>query len=635
MQTRNLVVGTAGHVDHGKTALVKALTGTDTDVLSEERRRGITIEPGYAFLDLPSHQTLDFVDVPGHEKLVRNMLRGITGVDIALLVVAADDGPMPQTVEHLAILDLLEVRTGLVVLTKTDIVDADLLELAESETREIVRKTCLRDAPIVRFSARTNVGRELIIEALEACAATASPRERDRPFRLPVDRTISVTGHGTVATGTVASGALCEGQKCQVYPGALVFKARRLQVHRQAAASVSAGDRAGVNLAGAELPEIARGSVLAEPGSLQPTHLVNARFHHLPGRRDPVSSRRRVRFFTGTTEVMGRIVLMERDGVAPGEDALVQFRLEEKVAPLVFDKYVVRSLSPAETIGGGIVLDVSPRKYRKYDAETIAELRVIETGNERDLMAVQSKRLGMKLATVSELSQLTGLTRTRAREVAKELATMGVLVSRGGGFVNSQCLEQLRSDVLYHMDLCYRDRPRWTVPKEELRRKVYPGLDPDLYNWVLQDLQSQGRLWVSQIAVGLVTEERHLNGRQHRLCQDMIRRFSAMGWQPLRPVQLYEILDRHKRSEIDEIMKFLKDQGRVVELPDGSWVDAQSFEKAEVMIAAIEESFSLANARDLLGVGRRATQNILEYLDLRGVTRRVGDERVSVTQGCA
>jgi len=378
---KQIILGTAGHIDHGKTSLIKALTGIETDRLKEEKQRGITIELGFAHFNLPGGQALGIVDVPGHEKFVKNMVAGATGIDIVALVIAADEGVMPQTKEHLEICQLLKIQHGLVVLTKIDMVESDWLELVKEDVSEYLSETFLSEAPMVEVSSVTGQGMEDLTDVLDKLAQEVPEKEVGHIFRVPVDRVFTMKGFGTVITGTGISGKIRVGDEITIYPQGVSTRIRGLQVHNKEENDVSAGLRTAVNLQGIEKAVIRRGDVLATKDSLRPTYMVDVDLDLLSSAPRKLKNRARVRFHSGTSEIMARVVLLERDEMKPGESCFAQIRLDEPTAVLRGDRYVLRSYSPVRAIGGGEVLNALPgRKKKRFSDAVLAEMKSLQSG---------------------------------------------------------------------------------------------------------------------------------------------------------------------------------------------------------------------------------------------------------------
>src|SRR5262245_33336662 len=429
MAPRHVVVGTAGHIDHGKTSLVKALTGTDTDRLPEEKARGITIDLGFAFLEEPDGLTIEIVDVPGHERFVRNMLAGAGGIDLALLVIAADEGVMPQTREHLAICSLLRIKAGLVALTKTDMVEADWLELVRDDVARLLEPTFLAGCPILPVSAKTGEGIPELRAALADLARRVPTKGTDHTARLPIDRVFTVRGFGTVVTGTLSAGRLAVEDRVEIYPRSLPSKVRGLQVHGHPVPTAEAGQRTAVNLQGIERAALERGDVLAPAGSLLPSLLVDATVELLEDAPRPLKTRDRVRFHVGTQEVMARVLLVGEPALEPGGRAYARFRLEGLVVALPGDRYVIRSYSPVVTIGGGTLLEVTPPRFKRKAPALQAHLALLETGSPADVVEEHLKQSGAAGARIADLRARTPFGLERLRELLDGLAQSSAVVA--------------------------------------------------------------------------------------------------------------------------------------------------------------------------------------------------------------
>src|SRR5262245_799287 len=417
MDPRHVVVGTAGHIDHGKTSLVKALTGIDTDRLPEEKARGITIDLGFAFLEEGQDLTIEIVDVPGHERFVRNMLAGVGGIDLAILVVAADEGVMPQTREHLAICSLLRIPAGLVALTKVDMVEDDWLELVTDDVSRLVRGTFLEGAPIAPVSSKTGQGLDELRAALRDLAARVPARATDQLPRLPIDRVFTIRGFGTVVTGTLVAGRLQIDDRVEVFPRGAQVKVRGLQVHGRAVEQAVAGQRTAVNLQSLERAAIDRGDVLGLAGSLVPSALVDGTLELLGDAPRPLKSRDRIRFHTGTAEVMARVLLLDRAELTPGESAFARLRLEQPVVAMPRDRFVIRSYSPIVTIGGGTLLDIDPPRVRRKAPALVAHLALLGSGSDEAVVAEHVRQSGTAGARTASLSGRVGIGPARLRAI--------------------------------------------------------------------------------------------------------------------------------------------------------------------------------------------------------------------------
>src|SRR5918994_332237 len=459
---RPFVIGTAGHVDHGKSTLAKALTGIDPDRLAEEKARAMTIDLGFAWLMLPGGQSVSVVDVPGHERFIKNMLAGVGGIDAALLVVAADEGPMPQPVEHLAILDLLGVDRGVIVLTKADAAEADWLDLVREDVRELVSTTTLADAPIVAVSAITGEGLPALLDTLEAVLASAPGTQSGNAPRLPVDRVFSVSGFGTVVTGTLSGGEIATGDELRLYPGDRRARVRGLQSHQEKVSRALPGRRTAVNLSGITTEEVRRGDVLARPGIMSPSQRLDVRLRLLPDAPVALKQNDEIDFFTGAAELPARITLLDRKRLDPGESAWVQLRFRAPIAVLKNDRFIVRRPSPSETLGSGEIVDPNPPRHRRFRPETIAALETLAAGAPDEILL---QTLEQRPIEIKELAAgAAGLSTKQVDEALAQLIAEGDVVVLGGSgrapgatdfVIASSLLESLTrqtSDVLrsYH-----------------------------------------------------------------------------------------------------------------------------------------------------------------------------------------
>jgi selenocysteine-specific elongation factor SelB len=510
----NIIVGTAGHIDHGKTALVKALTGTDTDRLPEEKQRGITIDLGFAELELGDVR-FGFVDVPGHERFVKNMLAGASGIDLVLLVVAADEGIMPQTREHFDICRLLQIKNGLTAVTKKDLVDDEMLELVRAEIAEFVSGTFLDGAPIVAVSSRTGEGIDELRAALASTASIVRPRADLHIARLPIDRSFAVKGFGSVVTGTLASGKIAEGDEVELLPVGRRLRVRGVQSHGRKVSEAGSGRRTAVNLSGIDHHEISRGMLIAQPGVLQPSQSFDAEVEVLPDSAGPLRSRQRVRVHIGTAEVLARVAVIRGAMIYPGEKGFVQLRLESPATSVLGERFIIRSYSPQETIAGGSILSPSEARFRRRDApDLLAFLSMLstaikETGETLRLLVERSGDRGMNSA---EVRSVTGWSSSTLENAAQKLKDQEALVDCDGTYVSKSNFEALENRVLTAIDRLHEaDRIAQTVSLEKLRADAFKKVRPEVEKAILNSLAARRQLTVDGDGVKLIGREAQLS----------------------------------------------------------------------------------------------------------------------------
>ena len=595
---KHVVIGTAGHVDHGKTALVRALTGVDTDRLAEEKRRGLTIELGFARLDFPDGSCAGVVDVPGHEKFIKTMLAGAGGIDLAMLVVAADEGFMPQTVEHLNILSLLGVRRGVVVLTKCDLADADWLAMARAELAARVKGTFLENAPVVETSAATGQGIEDLREMLHALVRQTREKSARVPFRLPIDRVFSVDGFGTVVTGTLIEGALHVGGEAELLPSGTRSRVRNLQVHGENTAIAVAGQRVAVNLAGIKKTDVIRGDTLAEPDSVRVSRLLDVRLSCLRDSERTVENGSRVHFCHGTAARLAKVVLLDRDALAPGESAYAQLRFTEDVAAKCGDRFVIRFYSPLETIGGGIILDDAPARHKRNDAAVLSALAVRENGSgaERVLLA--------------------------RGEAAAPMP---------GRFIASAVLDALwaRCEALL-TDYHAKNPLHAGIRAAELRQRLFRAVEPERADALLALFVREGKLRFAAERYALADFTVRYTRRQTALRAELLALYRAADLRPERTDRVLAHFDAKDRAEAERVLESLLTGGELIALAPRLCLHREVYVCACALVRAYftdHETLTLAAFRDLLGTSRDSALLVLECLDRNDRTRREGDLR--------
>ncbi|TMC63133.1 MAG: selenocysteine-specific translation elongation factor [Chloroflexota bacterium] len=620
----SFVVGTAGHIDHGKSALVKALTQIDPDRLEEEKRRGMTIDLGFAYMTLPSGRRVGFIDVPGHQRFLKNMLAGVHGMDAVLLVIAADEGPRPQTREHLAIIDLLGIAHGLVVLTKADLVDEPWLALVREEVAALLAGTSLERAPIVAASSVTGQGLADLQAALDGeLASTAARPDVGRP-RLPVDRSFAMSGFGTVVTGTLVGGALRQGTEVSVLPAGRRVRIRGLQQHNQPVEEARPGSRTAVNLSGLDHSEVRRGDVLALPGTLPASRRLDARLHLLPGAAQPLRHRQKLLMYHETAEVMVEISLLEGDELAPGDSGWVQLFAAEPVVALDGDRFILRVPSPAATVAGGVIVDHAPRRHRRRDPALISNLAARE-GADRATAAVLELGKHPWGLRDSELARFLGVPSGQVVEVLAPLAEGGVVRRLPSGWLGRDQWDGLQSRVTSSLEAYHRAQPlRRGMPKEELRSRT--SIPADVFAEVLGLLADEGRIVERGGEVAVAAHKQLLSTEQETGLGAFIAELES---QPFNPPPLAELMRKHALTPA--LLQYLVTDGRIVRVNDDTVFARSAYDEAvRVLRAHLAEhrTLTVAAARDLLGSSRRYVLPLLEWLDAHKVTRRVGDDRI-------
>jgi len=625
------VVGTAGHIDHGKSALVKALTGTDPDRLEEEKRRGMTIDLGFAHFDLPSGRRVGIVDVPGHERLIRNMLAGASGIDLVLLVVAADEGVMPQTREHLDILRFLRLERGIVVLNKVDLVtDPEWLSLVTEDVRALVAGTFLEGAPVVSVSARTGAGLPDLVEAIEAALVHASPRQVDAPARMPIDRSFTMAGFGTVVTGTLWAGRVRTGDTLELLPPGRAVRVRHVQSHGVSVNEAVAGQRAALNVVGATKDDIQRGHVLATPGSQQPTALLDVRVRLLAG-APPLGHHERVRVYIGADEVIGRVRLLDRSRLGPGEAGVAQLRLERPAVAARGDAFVLRRYSPMVTIGGGEVVTPHAVLRRRGQAAAAAVASEEASGFEERLEAalISAGRSG---ATVDLLAQELGTSPDRvAAQVQAWAATTQVIDLRGRLFAGDAS-RRIEDGVLRALTAYHETTPwRRGMPREELKTQVFGSGDDRLYGHALDTLAARGEIALedgfARLAAFAPRRSAPELAARDKL-DDAFRRGQYAP--PSREDALATVADR---AAAQRMLQALLDEGVLVGVGDEIIFHREVLEEIQKRVLAhiaAHGEITVAALRDDLGSSRKYALTVLEHFDAIRLTKRVGDKRVLV-----
>jgi selenocysteine-specific elongation factor len=631
----HIIIGTAGHIDHGKTSLVKLLTGVNTDRLKEEIERGITIELGFAPVTLPSGVRLGLVDVPGHERFIKNMVAGATGIDMVLLVIAADEGVMPQTREHLDICQLLEVKIGVVALTKADMVDAEWLEMVTEDVREYLSGSFLEDAPIIPCSSTTGQGREDLLAAMDEAAAMVASRTREGIFRLPVDRVFTMKGFGTVVTGTLISGAVSAGQEVVFLPGEKKARLRGMQVHGELVDKSAAGTRTALNLQGIDKDDIHRGQTATVEGVLRSTLMLDARIKLLGSASRPLKNRERVRLHLFTAEVMTRVVILDGDVIEPGSEGLVQLRLEEPSIALPWDRFVVRSYSPMTTIGGGHIIDVLPRKHRRNRQPVIDHLVRLEEGGRDERVLAFLDDAGDYGLWAADLAIRNGMELAGMENLLDRLAQEGKVVATVGGegtlAYSAGSFGHLQERLIRALEKFHQTNPTKTgIGREELRMRVARQMPDRPYKNLLTALESRDEIALNGDSVSLVSHQATLSPEQETLAGKVIKVLAVKGFSAPFLGDLAEEFNEPE-SSLKAVVNLLAERGDLFRIKDDYFISPQAHSG---LMAGIESWYAsnnemaLADFRGIVGTTRKWMIPLLEYLDRIQVTMRKGDVRI-------
>ena len=630
---KNIIIGTAGHIDHGKTTLIKALTGRNTDRWEEEQRRGITIDLGFTYFDLKNGDRVGIIDVPGHERFINNMVAGVVGMDLVMLVVAADEGIMPQTREHMDILGELGIEKSILVLNKCDLVEEDWLELVKEEIKEELEGTFLEQAPIVEVSAATGQGIPELIEVIERLTAEeVVEKDVNTIPRLPIDRVFSLSGFGTIITGTLLAGTISKEDNLQVYPIGKECKIRNIQVHGQDVEKCYAGQRVAINLSNVKKSELRRGCVLAPPNNMKNTMLLDVKLNVLPSSMRVLTNHTRLHLFTGTSEILCRAVLLDKEEIGPGESGFVQLRLEEEIALRRGDKFVVRFYSPMETIGGRIVLEPNPKKKKRFDKDAIEELQRKESGSSEDVIELHVKSHEETMITVTELAKLTALSMEEVTEDVQSLEQQGIVKvfrmkkdTYVWHTIHEQNMRHRLTEALcdYHETYPYR----YGMKKAEIHMTYMKKVKLNVFDLYVEMLSEEGALKRHQEFLQLPEFEVRKDAVYEKVLKTVQKQFekAQFDFQRFSEFSFGNI----KREEVEDIMLLLIDEDIVVKITEDIYTLKSIIEKAkEVIQNRLKENplITIAEVRDLLGTSRKSAKPILEYMDSIRVTKKNGTE---------
>ena len=630
---KNIIVGTAGHIDHGKTTLIKALTGRNTDRWEEEQRRGITIDLGFTYFDLKNGDRVGIIDVPGHEKFINNMVAGVVGMDLVLLVVAADEGIMPQTREHMDILGLLGIKKSILVINKCDLVDEEWLELVEEEIQEELEGTFLEGAPVVKVSAATGQGLDELTDTIQQLMSDEVVAKDTQTIpRLPIDRAFTLSGFGTIITGTLISGTITREDVLEMYPIGKECKIRNIQVHGQNQDKCYAGQRVAINLSNVKKKEIRRGCVLAPKNSMKNTDLLDVKLKVLEDSMRILTNHERLHLYTGTSEILCRAVLLDKEQIGPGEEGLVQLRLEEEIAVKRGDRFVVRFYSPMETIGGGIVLEPNPVRKKRFDAQAIEELKKKESGSLGDVMELQIKEHGDTMITLAELAKVMAHSVDELKEYLEELEESGTIFvfpmkkdtylwHRDSEFAVRQKIEETLQK--YHSEHPYR----YGMKKAEIHNTFLKKIKPNIFDAYIERMTGEnvyGRREEYLSLPGYEVPKDAMYLQTEKLIEDT---FEKAGYDFVR----FSEIDFGKipRQTAEDVVLMMIDEGKVIRINEEMFTMKHLVDEAKEKIQnhlKEENLITIAQVRDMFSTSRKSAKPILEYMDSIKVTKKTGGE---------
>lgn len=630
---KNIIVGTAGHIDHGKTTLIKALTGRNTDRWEEEQRRGITIDLGFTYFDLKNGDRVGIIDVPGHEKFINNMVAGVVGMDLVLLVVAADEGIMPQTREHMDILGLLGIKKSILVINKCDLVDEEWLELVEEEIQEELEGTFLEGTPVVKVSAATGQGLDELTDTIQQLMSDEVVAKDTQTIpRLPIDRAFTLSGFGTIITGTLISGTITREDVLEMYPIGKECKIRNIQVHGQNQDKCYAGQRVAINLSNVKKKEIRRGCVLAPKNSMKNTDLLDVKLKVLEDSMRILTNHERLHLYTGTSEILCRAVLLDKEQIGPGEEGLVQLRLEEEIAVKRGDRFVVRFYSPMETIGGGIVLEPNPVRKKRFDAQAIEELKKKESGSLGDVMELQIKEHGDTMITLAELAKVMAHSVDELKEYLEELEESGTIFvfpmkkdtylwHRDSEFAVRQKIEETLQK--YHSEHPYR----YGMKKAEIHNTFLKKIKPNIFDAYIERMTGEnvyGRREEYLSLPGYEVPKDAMYLQTEKLIEDT---FEKAGYDFVR----FSEIDFGKipRQTAEDVVLMMIDEGKVLRINEEMFTMKHLMDEAKEKIQnhlKEENLITIAQVRDMFSTSRKSAKPILEYMDSIKVTKKTGGE---------
>ena len=632
---KHVIVGTAGHIDHGKTTLIKALTGRETDTLREEKDRGISINLGFTFFDLPSKRRAGIIDVPGHEKFVKNMLAGVSSVDIVILVIAADEGIMPQTEEHFEILQLLNVKKGIVALTKSDLVDEEWLDMMKEEVKERFKGTFLENSPIIPVSSKTKMGMDELINTLDKATEEVEGKDTEGHFRLPVDRVFSVSGFGTVVTGTIISGKVKEGDMVTLYPSMAQGKIRTIQVHEENVAFAEAGQRCALNISGVKKDDVERGDMVSIEHVMESSMIIDCKVYHIKNAEKSIENRQRVRLYHGTSEILCRIVILDKEEIKPGEEAYVQLRLEEPLTAQRNDRYVLRTYSPMYTIAGGSIIEPRAKKAKRFNEKYLEEIKIKESGEAGSIIENTIKNISSTFPTSFDILKALGKNEESIEDKLKELVEEGAIIELTSldksVYIHRSFIKNKGEELEAILNTFHNQNPlKYGMAKEEIKNKIFgKSLKQKNYDDILKVLQNRGVIKQVNNLIALYRFEVNYSKEQKDIKDRIIKAFETGAYAPPK----YEDLSKNEKDKkaFKMVYDSLIDNGDLIRLSDDIVFTNSHYERAKDLVRDFinkNGGITPADGRDILDSSRKYVVALFEHFDSIKLTKRLEDKRV-------
>lgn len=622
---KNVIIGTAGHIDHGKTTLIKALTGRETDTLEEEKRRGISINLGFTYFDLPSNKRAGIVDVPGHEKFIKNMLAGAAGIDIVLFVVASDEGVMPQTIEHLDILSFLNIKKGIIVLTKCDVVDNEFIELVKEDIREKTKGTFLDNSEIVEVDSISKNGVSDLIKKIDDISNEIDDKNENSPARLNIDRVFSIKGFGTVVTGTLLEGKISIDDDLVIYPNKLKTKIRSIQVHGQDVKTAYAGQRTAINIANIKVEELKRGDVLASPNSLEESMMLDVKLSLVKHTNKNLKHWDRLRLYHGAREILCRVVPLDKDITKSGESCYAQLRLEESIVAKKLDSFVLRNYSPLETIGGGVIIDTKPKKHKKFDENVISSLKMKEKGELEVILEEYLKNNLKSYKTLKDIMSYTGENEELIINAINKLIKENKVVNINNIYIHINQYENLKKLIVELLTIYHKKhRLRNGVLKEEVRSKIESKFNTKEMDILLDKLQNEKIIKIDENLISIYDFEVTLNDKQKEIKDNIQKKLKLPE-----TLTVLNIKDICENKYYEEVLEYMI--GKDVEKLDDTYImDKEIYEEIKINLIKYLEEFgeiTLGQYRDMLNSSRKNCMIILENFDRNKITKRDDNKR--------